>query len=275
MPVDAFLLALGSAFLHALWNVLLARERDVRAATAVAMVASVVVFAPVAALRFEAEAQVIPYVVVTSVLQLAYFGLLALAYDRAELSFVYPIARGVAPVLVLVVGAVVLGAGASPGQALGVVLVGLGVILVRGLGGRHDPVDLALGLGIAGVIASYTLVDKEGIRYADPVVYLELGMAPAAVAYALAVATRARGVGRLRVATAPVPVLAGLLSFAAYALVLAALARAPAASVAAVRETSVLIATALAAGLLGERVGRARALGAVLVVAGVGLLALE
>lgn len=275
MPVDAFLLALGSAFLHALWNVLLARERDVRAATAVAMVASVLVFAPVAALRWDAEAKVIPYVVVTSALQLLYFALLALAYERAELSFVYPIARGVAPVLVLIAGAVVLGAGASVGQALGVILVGAGVILVRGLGARHDVGDLALGLGVATVIAAYTLVDKEGIRYADPVVYLELGMAPAAVAYALVVWHRSRGTGRLRRATAPLPIVAGLLSFAAYALVLAALSLAPAASVAAVRETSVLIATGLAAALLHERVGRLRALGALLVVVGVALVALE
>jgi drug/metabolite transporter (DMT)-like permease len=100
-------------------------------------------------------------------------------------------------------------------------------------------------------------------------------MAPAAVAYALVVWLRSRGTGRLRRSTAPLPILAGLLSFAAYALVLAALSLAPAASVAAVRETSVLIATGLAALLLHERVGRLRVLGAMLVVLGVALVALE
>ncbi len=275
MPVDAFLLALAAAFLHALWNVLLAREPDVHAATAVAMVASVIAFAPVAALRWDVDSRVWPYVAVTAVLQLVYFALLAVAYGRAELSFVYPIARGVAPVLVLVAGAAVLGAGASAGQAFGVVLVGAGVILVRGLGGQHDRLGLALGLSIAAVIAAYTLVDKQGIRYADPVVYLELGMAPAALAYAATIATLHRGTTRIRTATGPRPVAAGLLSFAAYALVLAALSLAAAASVAAVRETSVLIATALAWLILDERVGRVRAAGAALVVVGVALLALE
>lgn len=275
MPVDALLLALGSAFLHALWNVLLARERDVHAATAVAMTASVVVFAPVAVLRWDAEREVVPFVIVTAVLQLAYFALLAVAYGRAELSFVYPVARGVAPVLVLVVGAAALGTGASAGQALGVCLVGVGVILVRGLAGRRDTVGLGVALTIAGVIAAYTLVDKRGIRYADPVVYLELGMAPAALAYLGVVASFDDGRARLRRAARAAPVGAGLLSFAGYALVLAALARADAASVAAVRETSVLIATALAAVVLGERVGWVRAIGAALVVGGVALLALE
>ncbi len=275
MPVDALLLALGSAFLHALWNVLLARERDVHAATAVAMTASVIAFAPVAAVRWDADPRVWPYVAVTALLQLTYFGLLAVAYGRAEVSFVYPIARGVAPVLVLVVGAVVLGTGASAGQALGVCLVGLGVILVRGLGGRRDGVGLAVALTIAAVIAAYTLVDKRGIRYADPVVYLELGMAPAALAYLGVVASFDAGRARLRRALRATPVGAGVLSFVAYALVLAALARADAAAVAAVRETSVLIATAMAAVVLGERVGPLRATGAALVVGGVALVALE
>lgn len=275
MPVDALLLALGSAFLHALWNVLLARERDVHAATAVAIAASVVVFAPVAVLRWDVEPEVWPYVVASSLLQLVYFALLAVAYSRAELSFVYPIARGVAPVLVLAIGVVALGVGATGAQAAGVVLVGAGVLLVRGLGGRRDGVGLVLGLAIAGVIAVYTLVDQRGVEHADPVVYLELGMAPAALVYLAVVASLRDGRARVTRAVRIAPIAAGLLSFAAYALVLAALTLADAASVAAVRETSVLVATALAAVVLGERVGWAPAAGAVLVVAGVAVLALE
>ena len=73
MPLDAFVLALGSAFLHALWNLILGRERDPEAATAIALLAAIVLFAPVAAWRFDADSGVWPYVVVTSLLQLAYF----------------------------------------------------------------------------------------------------------------------------------------------------------------------------------------------------------
>ena len=134
MPLAAFALALGSAFLHALWNVLLARERDTEAATAVAMCASVLAFAPVAVATWDVDSRVWPFVAVTAVLQLTYFALLATAYRRAEISFVYPVARGVAPVIVLLVAVVALGVGASVAQAAGVVLVGLGVLLVRGLG---------------------------------------------------------------------------------------------------------------------------------------------
>jgi len=227
MPVDAFLLALGAAVLHALWNVLLGRERDPEAATAVALLASVILFA-----------------------------------------------RGLAPVLVLVIGVVLLGAGAGVAQALGVCLVGGGVLLVRGFGAGASAEGVGFGIAVATCIAAYTLVDKDGIEHASPIVYLELGMAPAAAGYVLVLLALPRGSRRLRAAARPVPATAGILSFVAYALVLAALARASAASVAAVRETSVLIAAALAAPLLGEPVGRGRLVGAALVVAGVALIAL-
>src|SRR6476620_2842997 len=130
----AFALALGSAFLHALWNLLLARERDPEPATAVAICASVLVFAPVAVFIWNVDRRVWPFIAASSVLQLTYFALLATAYRHAELSFVYPIARGLAPVLVLLMGALLLGAGATAAQAAGVCSVGAGVFLVRGAG---------------------------------------------------------------------------------------------------------------------------------------------
>jgi drug/metabolite transporter (DMT)-like permease len=271
MPTSALALALGAAFLHAFWNLILARARDVEAATAVALVAGIVAFAPVAAAVWEAEPRVWPFLAVTSLLQLTYFVLLTAAYGRADLSFVYPIARGGAPVLVLAAGVVVLDEGASAAQVGGVLLVAGGVLLVRGIGGRARARDLVLALAIATCIAAYTLVDKHGIRYASPVVYQELSMIPATVGF-LALTLRRRGGRTVRAAVAPLSVAAGLATFGAYVLVLAALARAPAASVAAVRETSVVIATALAAPLLHERVGAARLAGALLVVAGVALL---
>jgi drug/metabolite transporter (DMT)-like permease len=269
MPLSALLLALAAAFVHALWNLLLARARDTVAATGVALVVSVVVFAPVTAVVWSAEASVWPFVVASSALQLLYFALLATAYTRAELSVVYPLARGSAPVLVLLVGVAVLGAGASAGQVAGVLLVETGVVLVRGGAPRHG---VALALAIGGVIAAYTLVDKHGIRHASPVTYLELTMIAPSVAYAIAV-TRAKGLPVVRAAVTLPAFAAGIATFGAYALVLAALQRASAASVAAVRETSVVIAAVLAAPLLGERVGRARVAGACLVAAGVAALA--
>ncbi len=273
MPALAFGFALVAAFLHAFWNLLLARARDPEGATAVALVASVAVFAPVTAVVWKAEARVWPFIVVTSLLQLLYFTLLATAYARAELSLVYPIARGTAPVLVLIVGVVALGTGASAAQAAGVCLVGLGVILVRGFRGHADLAGTAFAVAIASTIAAYTLVDKHGIQHAGPIPYLELGMAPTALGYTAVILAR-RGTVPVRAELRVAPVVAGITSFGAYVLVLAALARASAASVAAVRETSVVIATAAAAPFLRERVGWPRLAGAAVVLAGVVLVSL-
>jgi drug/metabolite transporter (DMT)-like permease len=273
VPLTALALALTAAFVHALWNLLLARARDIEAATAVALVVAVAAFAFPAVAFWHVDGRVWPYVAGSAALELVYFALLAAAYRRAEFSVVYPIARGSAPVLVLVVAVVVLNASTSWHQAAGVALVAGGIVFVRGFQHSMRRGGVAFGLTIGCCIAGYTLIDKYGIRYASAISYLELAMMPPAIAYT-AVVARVKGLAALRAETNPAAVVAGLATFGAYALVLAALERAPAASVAAVRETSVIIATALAGIFLKERVGWVRMVGAVAVAAGIGLLSL-
>ena len=272
MPATALAFALAAAFFHALWNLLLARAPDIQAATAVALVTAEVVFAPLAVILWRVEPGAWPWLVASGLLELLYFGLLTVAYARAPLSVVYPIARGGAPVLVLLVSVVVLGRSTSAGQIAGVLTVVAGVVLVRGLH-ETSAAGVVFGLAIAACIAAYTLVDSHGIRYAAPVPYLVLTMVLPTVVFS-GVVLRLRGRPAVRAAVGPASVTAGLSTFVAYAFVLAALELASAASVAAVRETSVVIATALAATVLHEKVSPARLVGAVLVVVGVALLAL-
>ena len=267
MTAAAIGLALGAAVLHACWNLLLAGSRDTQATTVLVLALGVVLAAPVAALSWDVESAALPYLAASAGLELVYFALLAAAYARAELSVVYPLSRGGAPVFVLL-GAIALGAAPTAAEVAGVLLVAAGVVLVRGLHGG-DRVGTAFGLALALCIAGYTLVDNAGIEHADPIAYLELVLIPVALAGAVAV-----GPTRLRAAYRPALLPAALAGFAAYALVLAALKLAPAAPVAAVRETSVVIAVGLAAVVLHERVGRGRLAGAFVVVAGVVLLAL-
>src|SRR5688572_4457470 len=114
-----------------------------KTATAIALGVDIIAFAPVTALAWEAESDVWPYLVVTSLLQLTYFALLTTAYRRTELSFVYPIARRSAPVLVLLGGIALLGEAASAAQVGGVLLVACGVLLVREVRGPTAIGDLA------------------------------------------------------------------------------------------------------------------------------------
>jgi drug/metabolite transporter (DMT)-like permease len=272
VPADALALTLAAAVLHAGWNVLLRGSADVEARTAVVLGLSVLLFAPIAAVTWSASWAVAPYVAASAAFEGAYFGLLVAAYRRRELSVVYPVARGSAPVLVLLGTAVVLGRDVSAGAAAGVCLVAAGVVVVRGFRRGAEGVLVALAIGCA--IAAYTLVDKDGIRHAAALPYLDLVLAPVALVALPAVAIR-RGMPALRAQVSLATLVAAAASFGAYALVLAALRLAPAPDVAAVRETSVVIAAGLAAVLLHERVGMLRLSGAAAVAGGVALLALS
>jgi drug/metabolite transporter (DMT)-like permease len=270
LPADALGLALAAAVVHALWNVLLARRPDAQAATAVVFGVAVLVWAPVAAARWRVEAGAWPYIAESAACEAAYVLLLGAAYGRARLSVFYPLARGLAPVLVLAVAVLALGASTSWRQGAGVCAVGGGILLVRGR--RPDRASTAYGLAIAATIAGYTLIDNTGVTRADPLAYLELVMTPPALVSIGFVALR-RGGAALRAAARWETLLIAPLTLASYALVLYALRLAPAAPVAAVRDSSVVFAVVLAAALLHERVTGWRTAGAAAVVAGVVLLA--
>ena len=128
-----------------------------------------------------------------AVFETVYFALLVAAYKRRDLSVVYPVARGSAPVLVLIGSAVVLGTHVSTGEAIGVLAVAGGVLLVRGV--RRGTGGLPIALAIGCTIAAYTLIDKQGLHHATPIPYLELTTAAVAIALCGTVLVR-RGVRR-------------------------------------------------------------------------------
>jgi uncharacterized membrane protein len=134
--------------------------------------------------------------------------------------------------------------------------------------GFHPGRGTGYGVLVACCIASYTVVDKHGVAHASPLAYLELISVFMGLAY-LAAFAGARGTAPVRAAFGWRPVVAGMATFAAYALVLKALTLAPAAPVAAVRETSVLFAAALGWLVLKEHATVWRVAGVVLVTAGV------
>jgi uncharacterized membrane protein len=281
VPLSAFALALGAAFLHASWNVLIAGARDSESTTAVATLAGVALLAPVALITGGVQTAALPYAGASAALHVGYLSLLARAYQGGQVSVVYPVSRGTAPVLVLAFGAAALGEGASALAVAGVISISCGVLLVGA--GRDSPAmreelvqppwrDLAFGGAIALTIAAYTLVDAEGVDRAHAPAYLFLLLAPSSAIYAAALAAGGRGPA-MRAELRPRAFLIGALIVGAYGSVLAALRLADAAPVAAVRESSVVIAALLAAVFLHEHVDRRRITGALLVVAGVAAIA--
>jgi len=272
----AFALAFTAAWLHAGGNVFLGRRSEPEAAVALMLLIGVVAFAPVAALTWRVEAEAVPYIVASALLELGYFAFLAAAYRAADVGLVYPVARGSAPVLALLGAVVIMGLSTSAGQIVGVVAVTIGILLVCGVGiadASSDRRGVLLALATAVFIAGYTLVDKEGLEHAGPIPYIELVLIGPALVYG-AFVLRTRGGAAIRGEATPRLVLVALLLFGTYVLVLLALREAPAASVSAVRETSVVIATVLAALAAHQPLRPSRVAGASLVALGVALVAL-
>ena len=215
------------------------------------------------------------FVAVSSVLQLVYFLLLTKAYQVADLSLVYPLARGVGPMLATAVAILLLGERPSPLALSGALLIGLGIFVLLG-----DPRKLhqsGAGRGVlfavltGMMIATYTLWDKQAVSvYGIPPLLLDWGANVLRIILMVPlVASRRPAVLREwndhRRRVIGIAVLAPL----AYILVLTALSFSPVSYVAPMRECSVLIGTLMGARLLAEGDTRRRLTGAAVIVGGV------
>jgi hypothetical protein len=270
LPVGALVLVLASAFVHALWNVLFARASRGIAGLAVTNAAGFTVWAPVALARWRIEAAAWPYLLVSAAFQIYYLVVLNRAYARAPAHTVYPVARGLGPVLVLAAAAA--GGARIPGWAvLAVVLISAGVWLT--VTGSVDRRVFTAAVPVAISLAAYPFVAGYGLRYADPATYLWLSLAPLTVGTLAIALVTARG--DLRAAVKPATIATGAGMVAAGGLTMAALAMtAPSQvpAIAALRETGILFVVPLS-WLIDRTFARRAAVGAVLVFTGVVLLA--
>jgi drug/metabolite transporter (DMT)-like permease len=261
----ALALVLTAAAVHAVWNRSLHGTTDRLAAATVGAVVGALLLLP--ATIAAPPARVWPLVVSSGVAEAAYFVLLTAAYQRGELSVTYPVARGVAPFLVTLGGALVLGQALDAARVGGSLTLGVGLAVISQVGlakGRGPAIMFASLTGLA--IATYSVIDARAVQAASPVGYLGAVMAVAAVC--LLVAARPSW-QRLR-AAAPAGAGVGVGTIAAYLLVLFAFQRAPVAPVATLRELSIVIGVLIARDRPGKRVW----LGAALCVLGAALIVL-
>jgi drug/metabolite transporter (DMT)-like permease len=278
LPLVAVVIVLGSALLHATWNLLLSRAPRGHDTTAVALGLGLLAWTPIAVVRWRVESAVWPYVLASAVLELAYFAALNLAYAKAPAHAVYPVARGLAPALLLPIAAL---SGFSWWSGLGVLAITAGVLLTTR--GEADRRSLLFAVPVAVCIAGYTIVDAHGLRYAEPTTYLWLTMLPVAVGLLASRLFVHRGLGFVRPQLRLTTVGLGVGVFAAYGLTLVALslvAISQVPAIAALRESSILLVIALswltAKSTVDKRAPTlATAAGAALVFAGVAVLALS
>ena len=272
MSLFVFLAVLGAALLHATWNALI----KVGASKMTGMVIMTAVQGTAGLLialgRPLPEGTVWLWLLGSGVLHAAYKLFLAYAYEHGDLSRVYPIARGVAPLIVLALGAILLADDISMPAYAGIVVLGLGILMIAngvfasGENRRLLPFALCSAMATAG----YSLVDGMGARAAgDAATFVAWLFAfDAALMLPVAAALRGPAIFRAPPRSWGLGAIAAAGSYGAYAIAVWAMTEAPIALVAALRETSILFAVAMGAFFFGERLDKAKIAAAALIVAG-------
>lgn len=279
MSLGVFLAVLGAAFLHAAWNGLIRTGNPggsrlqnllvmalVQGGIGVAMLA----FAPLPG------PQVWPWIIAAAALHSAYKLCLSAAYDHGDLSRVYPLARGSAPLMVLAVSALIGTDALSPGEVLAVLVLGAGILSMAGgairAGESRRLIPWALATAV--MTTGYTLVDGLGARAAgDLLMFLGWTFALDGLFFGIVVAGwRGRGIFRVSAHGWARGALAAMASLGAYAVVVWAMTQAPIALVGALRESSILFAMLIGWRLFGERMGRDKAVAGGLILLGVALM---
>jgi len=271
VSLAAFGIVIFAALLHAGWNAIVKGAGDTRLTTVLVLACSAIIAVVTLPFLPQPAPASWPYLATTMVLQIGYFSLVAAAYRAADMSTVYPLMRGLAPLLVASVGTVVLGEQPGPFGWLGIALI-CGGVLSMALRGRHNDArrGIILALINAVVIATYTLVDGTGARLSGApisyVLWLNILAGVPFLAWGL-LRHRAPLLQHIR-RNWMLGFVGGIANIASYGLALWAMTQAPIAIVAALRETSILWGTLIAVLILRERIDAPRLIATGIIAAG-------
>lgn len=264
-------LLLASALIHAIWNAIVRNGKDRFWSIAVICLVGAIAALPFALALGPPAAPSLPYLVLSAVLQIGYSLFLVRAYRDGELSSVYPIARGSAPLLVTLGAALI--AGELPGTAglAGIACVSSGIILLTLGGNRPDPKSAGAAFVTGIFIASYMVVDGLGVRLSESASsYAAWQAVTAGLLIPLSFVLIRRRIPALpRGKEGALVVGAGILSTLGYCIAIWAMSQSAMGGVSAIRETSILFAALIGTFVLHEKMTVPKILGALMVTAGV------
>lgn len=267
-------LVILSAIAHAIWNAMVKSAGD-RALTMVAIRVAGLALG-LCALPFVdwPAPESWKWLALTAAVQFCYYALLVRSYGAGDMSVVYPLSRGLAPVLTTIAAFLALGEVLNASQIVAVVLVSVGIMALSiGAGASRQAVAFALATGVA--VATYSFFAGIGVRTAGSVLAfqacLEIVTGLGMVGYAL-LARRNDIVGYVR-RHAAVGFFAGVMSVLGFFAFLVAARSLPLGPVTALRETSVIFGAVLGTFVLKERFGPRRIGASILVAGGIALLA--
>ena len=277
MSLTVMTIVLIAALLHASWNYLVKQTEDKHLSMS-AVVLGHTPFAA-AALLFTPlpEPNALPYVISGAVLHTGYQLFLLYSYRIGDLSQIYPLARGVAPLFVAGISVLLLGVNLSQFELVAIVTIGTGIMsltLVRRSDGLRNGRAASLAITTGGFIAAYSIVDGLGARQAGTALgfYSFLSILNAIIFAAFIMFIRPGLIKKVVSQNWRLAFSGGCASFTAYALVIWAFTLAPIALVTALRETSIIFALLLGVFVLRERLDLVKLIATMLTMLGVGML---
>lgn len=267
MSFSLFCIVVFAAVLHASWNAIVKRGRDTLLTTLLVTGAAAIIAALLLPFVPAPAARSWPWLAASTVLQVLYYVLVAHTYQRTDMSASYPLMRGLAPLLVALIGSTLLGERLPAAAWAGITLICTGILcMAHGRSRQH----LWLPLLNAGVIATYTLVDAWGARHSGSALgyTLWLFLLSGLPLPVWALCTRAPALRAYARDNWGYGVVGGVGTLTSYGIALWAMTVAPIAMIAALRETSILFGILISAWVRHERVTRQRWIAAALIVAG-------
>jgi drug/metabolite transporter (DMT)-like permease len=278
LSLGVTLAVLGAAFLHALWNALLKGSAGEPVLdTALIVAGSVVVCLPLLPFVPLPAPAAWPFALASVVMHFGYYLVLAQAYRLGDLSFAYPLMRGVAPAVATILGIALLHERLDVQTIVGIAMICTGIVTIAWFAsGRHTLAAAGFALGNAVIIGIYTLIDGAGARASGNALSYVVWLMPIEGVPFLAYVWLRRGRPAIDyiVARWRRGLLGGAASIGAYGIVLWAMTLAPIAIIAALREVSVVFAALMGTWFLKESFGWRRLVGAIGVAAGVATLRL-
>ena len=255
MSLSLIFIVLIAAFLHAFWNALVKGSGDKTIVLGLIALGHMVPGIAIAALAPLPGWDAAPYIIASTLIHWGYYYFLNLAYRKGDLSLVYPITRGLAPVLVALGAQLWIGEALPALAWLGIFSVSAGVmILSQGIFKTGLPeISVAAAVIVAAIVAAYSLVDGVGVRLSKNVMGYIGWLFTAEACVALYIfTTRWARVRAMPIKTCTLGFIGGVLSATAYALVLYVKTEAPLGTVSALRETSVIFAALIGVIWFGE-----------------------
>ena len=271
-----YLLIFFAAFLHALWNIIIKSLNNSLVGVACKIFFQSIIFTPIIFFVPFPEGITWFYLVCSALLHSLYFTLLGIMYNREDLTFIYPVARGCAPVFVTILSFIFLKDTIPFFGIVGILITCLALILIsiNNFNTKIDFKTIGISIFIAFIISIYTFSDGAGVRSVDNsltfIVWNFFLGGWISIGYVYL--TNKESLFKLKIKELLLILCATIISFSAYAIIIWSMKYEPIGFVASMRESSIIFASLLGLVLLREKIGFMRIISGILFFIGVGFI---